>query len=223
MKKVLKVIGIIFTSIYAVVAITLTVFLLNYNKYNITEINNKSLIIVRDEELKPDFQKGDLVIVNRDANRDIKVGDKIFFYDNYKEIISVNFAPGLEQEKITNNETTFIVDGDYAVSSEYVIGTARTSKSYSKLGTILSVLESRFGFLFMIIFPILILFVYEIYVVIKELKDSKYDDLEEEVKEVKKNNKQKAEEVELKEEVEVETKEEVEENKDEVKEENNEK
>lgn len=223
MKKVLKVIGIIFASIYAVVAITLTVFLLNYNKYNITEINNKSLIIVRDEELKPDFQKGDLVIVNRDANRDIKVGDKIFFYDNYKEIISVNLATVLEKEKITNNETTFIVDGDYAVSSEYVIGTARTSKSYSKLGTILSVLESRFGFLFMIIFPILILFVYEIYVVIKELKDSKYDDLKEEVKEVKKNNKQKAEEVELKEEVEVETKEEVEENKDEVKEENNEK
>lgn len=220
MKKVLKVIGIIFASIYAVVAITLTVFLLNYNKYNITEINNKSLIIVRDEELKPDFQKGDLVIVNRDANRDIKVGDKIFFYDNYKEIISVNLATVLEKEKITNNETTFIVDGDYAVSSEYVIGTARTSKSYSKLGTILSVLESRFGFLFMIIFPILILFVYEIYVVIKELKDSKYDDLKEEVKEVKKNNKQKVEEVELKEEVE--TKEEVEENKDEVKEENNE-
>ena len=63
MKKVLKVIGIIFASIYAVVAITLTVFLLNYNKYNITEINNKSLIIVRDEELKPDFQKGDLGIL----------------------------------------------------------------------------------------------------------------------------------------------------------------
>lgn len=217
MKKVLKVIGIVFASIYAVVAITLTVFLLNYNKYNITEINNKSLIIVRDEELKPDFQKGDLVIVNRDANRDIKVGDKIFFYDNYKEIISVNLATVLEKEKITNNETTFIVDGDYAVSSEYVIGTARTSKSYSKLGTILGLLEARFGFLFMIIFPILILFVYEIYVVIKELKDSKHDDLEEEVKKVKKNNKQKVEEVESKEE----NKEEVE-PKEEVKEENNE-
>lgn len=180
MKKVLKVIGIILISIYAVVAITLTIFLLNYNKYNITEINNKSLIIVRDDELKPNFNKGDLVIVNKDANKDIKVGDKIFFYDNYKEVVSVNLGTVLEKEVVTKNETTFIVDGDYAVSSEYVIGTSRTSKSYSKIGSILNILESRFGFLFMIIFPILILFIYEIYVVIKELKESKNDDYEEE-------------------------------------------
>ena len=79
----------------------------------------------------------------------------------------------LEKETITKEESTFVVDGDHAVSSEYVIGTARTSKTYSKLGTILGILESRFGFLFMIIFPILILFIYEIYVVIKELKESR--------------------------------------------------
>ena len=154
MKKVLKELGIVLVGVYAIVAITLTVFLLNYNKYNITELNNKSLIIVRDEELKPDFQKGDLVIVNRDANKDIKVGDKIFFYDNYKQTVSVNLGTVLEKETINKEESTFVVDGDHAVSSEYVIGTARTSKTYSKLGTILGILESRFGFLFMIIFPI---------------------------------------------------------------------
>lgn len=203
MKKVLKVIGIILISIYAVVAITLTIFLLNYNKYNITEINNKSLIIVRDDELKPNFNKGDLVIVNKDANKDIKVGDKIFFYDNYKEVVSVNLGTVLEKEVVTKNETTFIVDGDYAVSSEYVIGTARTSKSYSKIGSILNILESRFGFLFMIIFPILILFIYEIYVVIKELKESKNDDYEE--KEPKKKTKKEL----------IEQKEEIKEDKDE--------
>jgi len=196
MKKVLKGIGIVLVGVYLVVAITLTVFLLNYNKYNITELNNKSLIIVRDEELKPDFQKGDLVIVNKDANKDIKVGDKIFFYDNYKQTVSVNLGTVLEKETITKEESTFVVDGDHAVSSEYVIGTARTSKTYSKLGTILGILESRFGFLFMIIFPILILFIYEIYVVIKELKESKYDDEDEEPK-----KKSKKEVVEQKEEI----------------------
>ena len=43
MKKVLKGLGIVLVGVYLVVAITLTVFLLNYNKYNITELNNKSL------------------------------------------------------------------------------------------------------------------------------------------------------------------------------------
>ena len=39
MKKVLKIIGGIFLAAYVVVAIVLTVLLLNYNKYNVTEIN----------------------------------------------------------------------------------------------------------------------------------------------------------------------------------------
>ena len=63
MKKVLKIIGGIFLAAYVVVAIVLTVLLLNYNKYNVTEINGNTFIIVKDEELKPSFQKGDLVIV----------------------------------------------------------------------------------------------------------------------------------------------------------------
>ena len=45
-----------------------------------------------------------------------------------------------------------------------------TSKVYHGLGSVLSVLESRFGFLFLIIFPILILFIYEVFIVIKEVK-----------------------------------------------------
>lgn len=189
MKKVLKGLGIVLIGVYLVVAITLTVFLLNYNKYNITELGDKSLIIVRDDDLKPDFKKGDLVIVNKTPNNDIKVGDKIFFYDNYKDIVSVNLATVLEKEVVNKDESTYMIEGDHAVSSEYVIGTSKTSKTYNKLGSILSVLESRFGFLFMIIFPILILFIYEIYVVIKELKNSKDEDYDDELEDLKKNKK----------------------------------
>lgn len=86
MKKVLKIIGGVFILVYAVIAIVLTVCLLNYNDYNITEFKDKSLIIVQDDELRPDFNDGDLVIVYKNKNSDIKVGDKIFFYDNYKEL-----------------------------------------------------------------------------------------------------------------------------------------
>ena len=63
------------------------------------------------------------------------------------------------------------MNGDYPLSSEFVIGKAETSKTYHNLGSILSVLESKYGFLFLIIFPILVLFIYEIYIVIKEIKN----------------------------------------------------
>ena len=82
MKKVLKIIGIILGAIYCLIAITLTVCLLNYNDYNITELGDKTLIIVRDDDLEPNYQKGDLVIVKKNPNREIVAGDKIFFYDD---------------------------------------------------------------------------------------------------------------------------------------------
>ena len=46
MKKVLKIGGIILLVVYAAMAITLTLFLLKYNDYNITEINGMKVAFV---------------------------------------------------------------------------------------------------------------------------------------------------------------------------------
>lgn len=186
MKKVLKAFMMIFGVIYAGIAVILTVCLLNYNDYNITVLGDKSLIIVRNDDLKPDFNKGDLVVVKKNNNDDIKVGDKIFFYDTYKNQISVNFGNIIDKEIVNEDEVTYTMDGNYALSSEYVIGKASTSGRYEGIGTILSVLESRFGFLFIIIFPILILFIYEIYAVVIEVKNPIEDIDDEKVKSEKK-------------------------------------
>ncbi|MDO4377014.1 MAG: hypothetical protein Q4C38_02615 [bacterium] len=170
MKKVLKIIGIVLAVIYCIVAITLTVFLLNYNDYNITVLGDKTLIIVRDNDLEPDYRKGDLVVVTKNPNRDIVAGDKIFFYDGTSEKVTVNLGSVIKKVNVTKKETTFTMNGEYSLSSEYVIGKTKTSHTYHNLGGILAFLESRMGFLFLIIFPILVLFIYEIFMVIKEIK-----------------------------------------------------
>ncbi len=170
MKKVLKIVAIVFAAIYIVIALGLTICLLNYNQYNITVLGNKTFIIVRDEELKPSFEKGNLVVVQKNKNEDIKVGDEIFFYNVHQNEVGVNFGNVVRKEKVTDTETTFIMEGDLKISSEYVIGKAETSKIYNNLGSILSFLESRWGFLFLIIFPVLLMFIYEIYVVVMEIK-----------------------------------------------------
>ena len=51
MKKVVKIFGLLIVAVYLVVAVFLTVCLLNYNKYHITELGKKSLIIVSDDDL----------------------------------------------------------------------------------------------------------------------------------------------------------------------------
>ena len=172
MKKILKLFLGIILVIYAGIAIVLTVLLLNYNDYGITEFSDSSIILVQDDELKPNFNKDDLVVVNKDEFKDIKIGDKIFFYDTYKDQITINLGNVIDKEVINKDEVTFVIDGDHSLSSEYVIGKAENSKVYSGLGKIVSILESRYGFLFIIIFPILVLFIYEINMFIKELKHS---------------------------------------------------
>lgn len=170
MKKILKVFGIILAVIYGIIAIGLTVCLLNYNDYNITEFGDKSLLLLKDDELKPKYRKGDLAVITKNPNDDIKIGDKIFFYYKEDGEVTVNLGVVVDKEKITKKETSFTLNGDFELSSDYVIGKDDTTKIYHKWGSVLGFLESKFGFLFLIIFPILVLFIYEIFIVINEIK-----------------------------------------------------
>ena len=52
LKNFLKVLSYVFFVPYLFVVVFLTVCLLNYNDYNITEIGDKSFIIIRDDELE---------------------------------------------------------------------------------------------------------------------------------------------------------------------------
>jgi hypothetical protein len=172
--KVIKLILSIVIPFYVIVAIFVTACLIGYNDYNITEFGKKSLIIVEDDSLKPYFNEGDLLVVTKNNNADVKVNDKIFFYNNYNKEVSVNLAKVLKTERITDSESTFTVDGNYDVSSEYFIGKEDTTVLYPKVGSVLNVLTSKYGYLFIFILPILLLFLGEIFAIIKEVKN--YED-----------------------------------------------
>ena len=163
-----KIIGNIIFIIYAIIAVFVTICLLSYNEFKVTEFGETSLVLIDNEELQPNYNKGDLVIVNRDTR--IRENDSIFFYNTSADKVEITVANVTNVEKVSNFEYTYTLEGNMIISSEYVIGKASTSKSYAKLGSVLNVLESRYGFLFIIIFPILIIFIYEIYAAIKEFK-----------------------------------------------------
>ena len=160
MKKTFK--NILF-SIYFGIAILLTLFLLSYNEFKVPEIGTYSLILMRDSELAPEFNKGDLVIVNKDD--EVLTGRKAFFYDTYKQKIEIKLGKVEKAERVTSTETTYIFEGDRKLSSEYILGPANTAEVIPYLGTVLSVLGSKWGFLFIIVFPALILVVNQIGIV----------------------------------------------------------
>ena len=97
-------------------AIALTICLLNYNKFKITVLNDKSLIIVKDNELEPTYKKGDLIIVTKNPNKDVKKGDKVFFYMQEDDEITINIGNIVDKQNINANEATYTMNGDYSIS-----------------------------------------------------------------------------------------------------------
>ena len=78
-----------------------------------------------------------------------------------------------------------------SVASNRVLGKYTTT--YSGLGRVLDVLESRLGFLFLVLLPIMLVFIYQVYQFIIVLK---YDEVEDEEEKPKKKKTAKKEEVE---------------------------
>jgi hypothetical protein len=157
---------------YIFVVVVVTACLLGYNEFHVTEFGDYSLIIIDEKSLEPDFSKGDLVIVKRNEMDDIKIGDGVFFYDTYEEQVDINLGSVTGKVKVNDDEYTFTMSGDYEFSSQYIIGKVDSSKIYHGLGSVLSFLESRWVFLLVVILPILLIFIYEIYAFILEVKNS---------------------------------------------------
>ena len=166
MKKVGKVLLEIVIGCWFLIAIFVTVCLLSYNSFNVTTLGKSSLIIIDSDEMEPEYMEGDLVVVKRNSDSKINVGDPVFYYNaakNSSVLVLYNTVQG--KEPVTKTETTFILDGE-KVSGQYMIGKAETAKVYHKLGTILNILTSQWGFMFLIIFPTLFAIIYEIMMIV---------------------------------------------------------
>lgn len=159
-----------FVIIYVILAIFITICLLSYNEYKVTEFGEYSLLLIDNRDLEPDFEKGDLVIP--DKTQKIEVGDKMFFYNTYSSRPDISMAEVIRIDDM-GDEALYTVEGNILIEEEDVIGESSTATKISKLGGILGLLESKWGFLILVVFPSLIAFLYEIAELISELRNSK--------------------------------------------------
>lgn len=168
--KVLKIIKSIIMGIllfiYFTFVIAMTVLLLNFNDYGITEFGNTSLIIINDEISNENYKKGDLVITEKKKIDKLTIGEEIFTYKvDSKGNVSIDLG------KIGNiypEEDALSFENGSTYSMEFVAGTPK--EVHEKIGTYLSVIESKWGFLFIVLVPSFLIFVYEVYSLIVEIK-----------------------------------------------------
>ena len=155
--------------VYVIIAILVTICLLTFNQYRISQIGNKSLIIINENDDLYTYKKGDLLIVTKENLKNAKSGDTVFFY----EAKSVKIAKIIEVKNFGEAGINYVIDGNYQVVEDDVIGTSNSVKVIPKAGKFLQILESKWGFLFLIVFPSLLAFLREIYDLILEITDKK--------------------------------------------------
>jgi len=161
-----KIFGYILTFVFYCYVIIMTLLLLNYNDYGVTEIYGTSLIIVKEQISSDKYKKGDLVLVESQKLDFIKENDEIFVYkiDN-KGNANIEFG---KVGEIHKEELAISLENGSTYSEEFIIG--KGTKSYNNIGMILSFLGSKWGFLFTVLLPSFIFFIYQVYILIVEIK-----------------------------------------------------
>ena len=165
-----------------------TMFVLCKNKYGYTQFGDYSFAnidLIAEKNVK-DTKKGDLLVVKN--SNDIHKGDLIYYYavlnDNY--IVRSAVVSDVKEDDYSALYTVSLSNTTINVASSRVLG--KYSTVYNNLGSILSVLESRVGFILLVLLPIMVVFIYQVYEFIIMLK---YDEtLVNEVNNSKKRKKQ---------------------------------
>ena len=171
--KALGVIKRIIVSIVLIVffafTITMTILLLNFNKFGVTQFDDTSLLIIKKGFTSETYEKGSLVVVESKEIVDYQTGEEVFVYhlDGHG---GVNIQLGVVGQVHEEDDAITFSNGD-TYSSEFIIGTGE--KIYPNIGKYLSIVESKWGFLFIILVPNFFLFVYQLYSLIVEIKYGK--------------------------------------------------
>ena len=134
---------------YVIITIPITILLINYNDYGVTVIGNNTLLVPKKTDLSG-YSRNSLLIVKKNLDN-IKVGDKIVYYNTYSSDIVIESNKVAD---IIDNPKTFIVgSSSYHILYNYVIGNQK----------------------FLIILPILILFILELYLFVTEVRKKKHE------------------------------------------------
>lgn len=174
MKKVGKIILKFVEFLIILYVVIISTVLLCRNKYGYTQFGDKTIVTMGQKDTKylEEFDKKDLIVLKSVEFDETKVGEEVYYYaiENEKYVIKkgkISDKSGEASDAIYTIEQSETKE----ISNDKVLG--KLDKVYSNLGQILFFLSSRIGFLIFVLLPILVLFIYEIYDFIMEIKYEK--------------------------------------------------
>lgn len=165
-KKIKNVFSLLLGVVFFAFALAMSLLLLNYNKYGLTQFGDTTLIIINGNLTSEKFSRGDLVLVEERNLERLKVGDDAFAYRvDGQGRVSIELG---RVGKIYEEENAVAFENGSTFDAEFLAGVPY--KTYVNVGRFLSVVESKWGFLFIVLVPCFLIFIYEVYALIIEIK-----------------------------------------------------
>lgn len=164
MKKIVE--NIVIVVLIAVISL-MSVLLLSYNEYHVSQFGNKSLLIANSDLLN--YKKGSLLVVKMVNGYDIDENDYVFYCDTTSNDVITVLSKVKSVIKNKDDYKVILTNG-IEVDSKYILGTNKSTKEYKNIGSVLKIFESKIGNLVLIVIPAFLLFIYELVNVILEYK-----------------------------------------------------
>lgn len=137
------------------------------NESNVSSIGGFTPLIVQSDSMAPFFYAGDLIVIKSCDTSTLKEGDVITFHTIINNAYALN-THRIESIQTENGIRSYVTKGDNnAIADTHIISDGDIVGKYvfktSFLGKVMSFLSGTVGFLVVIVLPLLIFFIYQIY------------------------------------------------------------
>ena len=135
---------------------------------SVSRILGYTPMTVESDSMKPAFCKGDLIFIKKCDTSKLKEGDIITFHTIIDNQYALNTHRIQKIDEVNGVRSyTTIGDNNNGVADQHVISDGDIVGKYvghiSNLGKVMSFLSSSMGFLIVIVLPMLLFFVYQVY------------------------------------------------------------
>ena len=135
---------------------------------NVASLAGYTPLVVKSDSMSPTFSAGDLIFIRKCDTKTLKEGDIICFHtiiDN-EYALNTHRISKIEENGEMRSYTT-LGDNNNGVEDQHVISDGDIVGKYvghvSKLGNVMDFLSSSTGFLLVIVLPMLLFFIYQVY------------------------------------------------------------
>lgn len=162
------IISVILWAIILVAALYAFTTMATRDSQNVASIFGYTPMAVQSDSMAPTFEKGDLIFVKKCDTSKLEVGDIICFHTLIDNQYALNTHRIEKIEETAGESRSYTTRGDNnQTSDQHIISDGDIVGRYvghlAKVGKVMDFLSSSVGFLIVIVIPMLLFFIYQVY------------------------------------------------------------